>query len=56
MALLCNECEVKGKRKEIWCKNTGKLCVFIRFCSVSGKYYQTDNAKNCKARKNDGNQ
>ena len=48
MALLCNDCECKGKRKEIWCKHTDEMCMFIRYCSVSGKFYQTDRAKDCK--------
>jgi len=50
MALLCNDCEVKGKRKEIWCKHTDKPCVFLRYCSVSSHYYQTDGAARCKLR------
>ena len=57
MALLCNDVEIKGKRKEIWCKHTGDICCFIRYCGVSGKFYQTDRAKTCKMRgKKDGEQ
>ena len=55
MALLCNDVEIKGKRKEIWCKHTGAPCVFIRYCSLNGRFYHTDAAKTCKMRgKNDG--
>ena len=55
MALLCNECEVKGKTHQIWCKNTGEPCMHIRYCAVSSKYYQTDAAARCKLKeKNDG--
>lgn len=53
MALLCNECECRGKRMEIWCKHTGEPCVFIRYCSLNGKQYQTDGAKTCKMRGKD---
>lgn len=55
MALLCNECEVKGKTHQIWCKHTGEPCMHIRYCAVSSKYYQTDAAACCKLKeKNDG--
>ena len=55
MALLCNECEVKGKTHQIWCKHTGEPCMHIRYCAVSSKYYQTDAAARCKRKeKNDG--
>lgn len=55
MALLCNECEVKGKTHQIWCKHTGEPCMHIRYCAVSSKYYQTDAAARCKLKeKNDG--
>lgn len=55
MALLCNECEVKGKTHQIWCKNTGEPCMHIRYCAVSSKYYQTDAAARCKLKeKHDG--
>ena len=50
MALICNDCTVEGKKKLIRCKHTGEPCVFIRYCSVSGKYYQTDAAARCKER------
>lgn len=48
MALLCNECRVEGKNRKIICKHTAEPCLFVRFCQVSGKYYQTDAAKRCK--------
>ena len=48
MAMLCNECRVEGKNKRIMCNHTEDMCMFIRYCSVSGKYYQTDRAKDCK--------
>lgn len=55
MALLCNECEVKGKTHQIWCKHTGEPCLHVRYCAVSSKYYQTDAAARCKLKeKNDG--
>lgn len=55
MALICNECRVEGKTRKIMCKNTGEPCFFMRFCAVSGKYYQTDAAEKCKLKgKNDG--
>lgn len=55
MALLCNECEVKGKTHQIWCKHTGEPCMHIRYCAVSSKYYQTDAAARCKLKeKKDG--
>lgn len=53
MALICNDCECRGKNKQIWCKHTEEPCVFIRFCSVSGKYYQTDAAARCKLKGKD---
>ena len=57
MALLCNECEVKGKTHQIWCKHTGEPCMHIRYCAVSSKYYQTDAAARCKLKeRNDGKQ
>lgn len=48
MALLCNDCRVEGKAKKILCRHTGAPCAFMRFCAVSGKYYQTDAAGRCK--------
>lgn len=50
MALLCNECTVKGKNKQIWCDHTGEPCLHVRYCAVSMKYYQTDAAKDCKVK------
>lgn len=55
MALLCNECELRGKRiKQLWCKLTGEPCMYVRYCAVSMKYYQTDDAARCKAREKNG--
>lgn len=48
MALLCNDCTVEGKKRSIRCKHTGEPCVFVRFCGVSGHYYQTDQAARCR--------
>lgn len=50
MALLCNDCTIVGKTKQIWCDITGEPCLHTRYCAVSGKYYQTDNAKICKVK------
>lgn len=48
MIYLCNDIElIKGK---IFCKHTGTPCAHVRYCAVSNKYYQTDNAKICKVR------
>lgn len=53
--LLCNEAFVEGKKpQKIKCKKTGSICVHVRYCAVSMKYYQTDNAKECVMRCNDG--
>lgn len=57
MALLCNDCIVEGKTHKIICEHTGKPCAFMRFCSVSRKYYQTDKAECCKLKgQEDGKQ
>jgi len=47
--LLCDKAYVKGggKPRKIYCKATGGICVHVRYCSLSMKYYQTDNAKRC---------
>lgn len=50
MALLCNDCRVEGKARKIICKYTALPCYFMRFCAVSGKYYQTDAAARCKVK------
>lgn len=50
MALLCNDCTIIGKTKQIWCKHTGTPCMHVRYCGVHMKYYQTDAASNCKVR------
>ncbi len=48
--VLCNDCNVVGKTKQIWCKLTGEPCMHVRYCAVSMKYYQTDAAAKCKVR------
>lgn len=48
MALLCNDCIVQGKTHKIICEHTGGPCAFMRYCQVSGKYYQTDGACRCR--------
>lgn len=50
MALLCNDCTVVGKTKQIWCDITGEPCMHVRYCAVSNKYYQSDAAAKCKVR------
>lgn len=55
MAMICNECELIGRKpKQIWCKLTGVPCMHVRYCAVSMKYYQTDDAARCKAREKYG--
>lgn len=55
MAVLCNECELIGKKpKKIWCKLMDVPCMHVRYCAVSMKYYQTDDALRCKAREKYG--
>lgn len=55
MALVCNEGELRGKKpKQIWCKLTGTPCMHVRYCAVSMKYYQTDDAARCKVRERYG--
>ena len=56
MALVCDRATVRGKQRQIWCGLLDKPCGFVRFCAVSGKYYQTDRAKDCKARGKDERQ
>lgn len=53
MAVLCNDCIVEGKTHKIICEHTKKPCAFMRYCAVSMKYYQTDNAARCKLRETD---
>ena len=53
MALICNECRVEGKARKIICRHTDGPCAFVRFCAVSGKYYQTDRAAGCKLKGQD---
>ena len=54
MGLHCNDATVVGKNKQIWCDHTGEPCMYMRFCEISRKYYQTDAAMRCKVRKRDG--
>lgn len=49
--LICNQAYMDGKT--IMCKR-GNICVHVRYCAVSMKYYQTDNAKECVMRYEDG--
>ena len=58
MALLCNDCRVETDRHKIICKHTDMPCLFLRFCQVSMKYYQTDVAAECglKGAIDNGNQ
>lgn len=55
MALLCNDCNVIGKTHQMWCKHTGEPCMHVRYCAVSGKYYQTDAATFCPLKKEQNN-
>lgn len=50
--LICNQAFMDGKK--IMCKQTDNICVHVRYCAVSMKYYQTDNAKDCVMRYEDG--
>lgn len=52
MAMLCNDCKVIGKTKQIWCKHTQLPCLHVRYCAISMRYYQTDEAQKCKVRSN----
>lgn len=56
MATLCNDCEVRGKTHQIWCKHTGEPCFHVRYCAVSSRYYQTDAAKDCKVKRSRTNE
>lgn len=49
MALLCNDVRMEGRRPI--CLHTDLPCIWLRFCKVSGKYYQSDKAKECRIRK-----
>lgn len=50
--LICDKARMKDKK--IWCDAVNGPCVHVRYCAVSMKYYQTDNAKKCLAREQDG--
>lgn len=50
MMLLCDEARMKGRR--IWCGDR-MPCAHVRYCQLSGKYFQTDAAKNCVRRRKD---
>lgn len=52
--LICDNATIIGKTKQIWCDITGEPCYHTRFCEISMKYRQTDAAKKCKVRTNDG--
>ena len=53
--LVCNKGEMRGRKpKQIWCSVTELPCGYTRYCAVSMKYYQTDDAIRCKARTCDG--
>lgn len=54
MALLCDKVEMHGA--QIWCKVTDMPCGHQRYCAVSMKYYQTDNAKKCTLRRKENEQ
>ena len=55
MALVCNECDLIGRKpKKIWCRIINGPCMHVRYCAVSMKYYQTDDAARCKAREQHG--
>ena len=46
--LICEHAYIEGKKpQKIMCRKVNNLCVHIRYCAVSMKYYQTDNAKEC---------
>lgn len=52
--LLCDRAVLGAKKpQKIYCDITNGPCVHVRFCAVSMKYYQTDNAKNCLAKEAD---
>ena len=52
--LICEHAFVKDEKpKKIYCRKAG-LCVHVRYCALSMKYYQTDNAKECVMRYEDG--
>ena len=51
--LICDKAFIKQGQKpqKIYCKaQGGGLCVHVRYCGVSMKYYQTDAAKDCLAK------
>lgn len=57
--LLCDKAYVVPGQKpqKIYCKLTdGGLCAHVRFCAVSMKYYQTDNARRCLKREEENGQ
>lgn len=51
--LVCEKAFLKGDKrpKKIYCNITGGECDHVRFCSVSMKYYQPDDAIKCEKRK-----
>ena len=51
MALICDKAALQGKKPaKIWCTVVNQPCLFVRFCGVSMKYYQVDEAAKCKIR------
>lgn len=46
--LICEKAFVKNKK--IMCEVSGMSCAHVRFCQLTGKYRQTDNAKKCPGR------
>lgn len=53
--LICDKAYVEGKKpQKIFCKLTENICVHVRYCGLSMKYYQTDKAKDCVMRERDG--
>lgn len=53
--LICDKAYMDARlKKQIMCGVTKNICVHVRYCAVSMKYYQTDNAKDCVVRYEDG--
>lgn len=52
MILVCDKGYFKGKR--IFCKVSGMGCAHVRYCGMTLRWSQTDAAKNCLGRLNDG--
>lgn len=53
--LICNHGKFKGNK--IYCDISDNFCIHVRYCSISMKYFQTDNAFKCLLKeKNDEKQ